>query len=245
MSYLENMVNNMIEQGLAEEKDFFNWIESQGWKGIPRMQSNLTTPIFQNKTLYKTMEELKKDYMSEKTTDTFLGDAGTLVLESLTPYLPYNVGAIKGVVRTNITAVSLESPFVFTNHYFGSREKIMTNLSDIRLILRPIGELTKEITIGDKTFTPIIELARIGTNGQTKIGITNSNFNQCFVGKGNGYKDSFFMYNPSTSSFYWQHSKGEYNIQNQYTLFQKLFEWHFDVFNLIQKGTAISVNDIT
>ena len=33
-------------------------------------------------------------------------------------------------------------------------------------------------------------------------------------------------------------------IQNQLQLFQKLYEWHFDIFGLIEKGEAIDINTL-
>jgi hypothetical protein len=35
------------------------------------------------------------------------------------------------------------------------------------------------------------------------------------------------------------------NISNQYEMFQKLFEWHFDLFRLIENNLAVNINTIT
>jgi hypothetical protein len=42
--------------------------------------------------------------------------------------------------------------------------------------------------------------------------------------------------------------KGNFNVEsvldNKFTIVQKLLEWHFDIYNLIEKGLAISIHDV-
>lgn len=64
-----------------------------------------------------------------------------LELKHLAPYLPYDIKIVHGVTRKNLTAVSLDSKFIFTTTYLGSRNKQMLLISDIKPILRPLSDL--------------------------------------------------------------------------------------------------------
>jgi hypothetical protein len=78
-----------------------------------------------------------------------------LTLEHLAPYLPYGVKIAHGLIIKDLTAVSLDSPFVFCTTYLSSRVKTMINISDIKPILRPLSDLTKEIEVDGEEFIPI------------------------------------------------------------------------------------------
>ncbi len=112
--------------------------------------------------------------------------------------------------------------------YFNKNDnaiKIMDGLSlmecivfnHYRPILRPLSDLTKEIEINNKKFIPTKEIDRIFNHELTE------NYPE--------YLPCAIMFNG--------------NIEVRYYLeFQKLFEWHFDVFGLIEKGLAIDINTI-
>jgi hypothetical protein len=108
---------------------------------------------------------------------------------------------------------------------------------EIRPILRPLSDLTKEIDHNGEKFVPIVELAKIATK-EKKCYITNANQGTCYV-DAEFNKKGFFIYSQNT--FMWQvGSKAEPQIVwNQISLFNKLFQWHFDVFSLIEKGLAV------
>lgn len=65
-------------------------------------------------------------------------------LKHLAPYLPYRLKAVKGVTRIEITSFSLELPHVYHTSYLGSRLRVVSKIEDIKPILRPLSDLTKE-----------------------------------------------------------------------------------------------------
>ena len=83
-------------------------------------------------------------------------------------------------------------------------------------ILRPLSDLTKEIEVDGEKFTP--------------------------------YEDDYLS--DAMSTYENLDILCEYNgdVSNDstipYTVMSLLFQWHFDVFGLIEKGLAINVNDL-
>jgi hypothetical protein len=127
-----------------------------------------------------------------------------LELKHLAGYLPYGLNCVKGIVRTKITAVSLDSKFLFVNRYLGSREKDMISIEDIKPILRPLSDLTKEIDVNGDKFVP----STLGLNLPLENLIS------------------------------------EEILKLKYNTVQKLLEWHFDIYGLIEKGLAIDINTL-
>lgn len=101
----------------------------------------------------------------------------------------------------------------------------------IKPVLYPLEYLTKEIEHDGKMITPIVELAKIGT-GEKECGVTNGNLGTCYVNAKNE-KKGFFIYHPK-GYFIWQVGKNAEPliVKNQLELFQKLLEWHFNIFQL-------------
>ncbi|MGJ1432867.1 hypothetical protein ACR79M_14930 [Sphingobacterium spiritivorum] len=171
-----------------------------------------------------------------------------LKLEHLAPYLAYglklmyNDGSIRGLLHLDVSGVS----------------------SVFKPILRPLSDLTKEIEHTGERFIPIIYLYNI-SNGHN----FNKELNFEWVkswGAGN-----ILRVNKATTGEYIEFiyydlefrkeirlEKGSYRygmylphaicceskIENQYKLHRLLFEWHFDVFGLIEKGLAIDINTL-
>jgi len=112
---------------------------------------------------------------------------------------------------------------------------------DYKLILRPLSDLTKPCLEGGKI--PVVELAKM------------AKFNIGFKGdwKTNGFmpiaKNGDLTFLICQTLFYGtiEGDKKTHNnqIYNQLELLQKLFEWHFDVFDLISKREAIDINTIS
>lgn len=91
----------------------------------------------------------------------------------------------------------------------------------IKPILRPLSDLTKEIEVYGEKFLPVNEILRT--------------FNQSLNHLSTEYQIKAL-----------QKFNEEVTSQNlPYRYIQKLFEWHFDVFGLIEKGLAIDINEIT
>lgn len=105
------------------------------------------------------------------------------------------------------------------------------NKCKISLHLWDLSYLTKEIEHEWKKITPIVELAKLGT-GEQECGVTNGNLGTCYVNAKNE-KKGFFIYHPE-GYFIWQVGKNAEPmiVKNQLKLFQKLLEWHFNIFSL-------------
>lgn len=116
-------------------------------------------------------------------------------------------------------------------------------------ILRPFSDLTKEIEINGEKFIPIVELAKICDESfqHDKDVKTKGKIHGCKYLDKNDIVN-VLAYHEDIMTF-GLHSNGSLGKQfhvapNQYTMFQKLFEWHFDVFGLIEKGLAIDINSL-
>ncbi|WON94737.1 hypothetical protein [Sphingobacterium sp. UGAL515B_05] len=84
--------------------------------------------------------------------------APVLTLEHIAPYLPYGIRVKVGKTERNLTAVSLDSTFVFVSAWKGSREKEMVSIEEIKPILRPLSDLTKVIEHNGERFVPVVNL---------------------------------------------------------------------------------------
>ena len=120
------------------------------------------------------------------------------------------------------------------------------------LILRPLSDLVKEIEVNGERFVPMHELFRIAFD---RLGILKAKYKRCK--KNNSYTifateaTNMMTINEFTywgndklfSSIRYEHNNNA-NISNTFEMYQKLFEWHFDVFGLIEKGLALDINTI-
>jgi hypothetical protein len=133
-----------------------------------------------------------------------------LTLEHLSAYLPYGLKAKMSLCfdqQTIVEIVGLSFEFV---ELTGIRKTVSEHfeLSDIKPILRPLSDLTKEIEHNEEKFVP--------------MDVLYDDFRET----------DLLHFNPK-------------NMFNQsYNLVQKLLEWHFDVFGLIDKGLAVSIHDV-
>lgn len=146
-----------------------------------------------------------------------------LELKHLAPYLPYGLKAVKGVTRVEITAVSIELPHVYHTSYLGSRLRVVSKIEEIKLILRPLSDLTKEIEHNGEKFVPIDFInCEFACNVPNKIEWNQSVRN----------KNLHFVLSEWISP------------KDLYGLFELLFKWNFDIFGLIEKGLAIDINTL-
>lgn len=142
----------------------------------------------------------------------------------------------------------------------------LSNAGCFKPILRPISDLTKEIEVNGEKFVPIIALYRL-SNEYNYNNELDYEFIDSWGAKGNilkvfsnREKDEYieFIYCGGSFRKDARYSKGSYHfgmylphaircdrrIYNQHKLHQKLLEWHFDVFGLIEQGLAIDINTI-
>lgn len=66
-----------------------------------------------------------------------------LTIKEIVPYLPYGLKVLLGKNKRDLTAISLDSPFVFVTDYVGSREKQMAGIENVKPILRPLSDYKK------------------------------------------------------------------------------------------------------
>jgi len=128
-------------------------------------------------------------------------------------------------------------------------------------ILRPLSDLITTINHQGAAFCPIIELARINdpnlpknvsaetekwskVNSSFETAQHNANFEvdydngRCLFQFSYWEKSQRFLLRDMTNSL----PKG---VGRQLEMFNKLFEWKFDVFNLIDQNLAIDVNSLS
>jgi len=65
-----------------------------------------------------------------------------LELKHLAPYLPYSVKVFLGNTERDLTAVSIDSKFIFVTQWTGSREKQMVYIENVKPILKSLSECT-------------------------------------------------------------------------------------------------------
>ncbi|WP_407489185.1 hypothetical protein [Elizabethkingia anophelis] len=187
-----------------------------------------------------------------------------LGLKDLAPYLPYGLSC-------HAMGESIEGkPILFTlmglsddllNHKHaelwagenedGTTEDIITMaLDDTFPLLRPMSDLTEEITHGDETFVPMEKLAQIAFERLDTFHIHSDI--EIITAYKTDEKEAYrtLKYDADNKSFVV--SVLDENLfrirnlatKNQYDLFQKLCEWHIDFQGLIGRGVAINLHTI-
>lgn len=148
-----------------------------------------------------------------------------LKLKQLAPYLPYGlkcrfskdeIYTIVGLVNENVYLKELTYP---------------ADLFLCKPIFRPLSDLIKEIEHNGEKFVPLNKLSEVSIN----IDILNRN------------KDLYggFKFSLHESYIIGKTNKiGDVPCYNNYGIIQKLIEWHFDVFGLIESGLAIDINTL-
>lgn len=138
-----------------------------------------------------------------------------LTLEQLAPYFPYRLKGVKDGEKIEAVLLGI---YGTGGHSLTLCERINNHntvdydcqIDDFKPLLRPLSDLTKEITHNGETFVPIQNIA---------------------------------IYSPTDQGL-------PYLIEQIKTgfieviVFNKLIEWHFDVFGLIGKELAIDLNTI-
>lgn len=136
----------------------------------------------------------------------------------LIAYADYNLKVIVGNTERDLTAISLDSPFMFVTAWKGSREKQMVAIDNIKPILRPL-DLTKEIEVNGEKFVPHTSIENL-FDIEDFDGFLN-----------------YLVKREDDGNVY-------ISLQKQYQIIQKLHEWHFDTFGLIDAGLAIDINKV-
>jgi hypothetical protein len=118
-------------------------------------------------------------------------------------------------------------------------------IDEVDIYLRPLSDLTKEIEHNGEKFVPIVELAKIAypkVKPET-IHLSKSK-SHCFIDSYDKYSFGYCIPEASFICTYIPENRNCF-VNNQLQLFQKLYEWHFDIHGLIERGDAIDINTLT
>lgn len=113
--------------------------------------------------------------------------------------------------------------------------------------LRPLSHLTQEITHNGETFVPLVGLFNLRyAPGAYEI--------QCRKSDGHMHdievwwdkaktSQSLFYYNSNDMCFGLLERSVHQRLPYQFQMFQKLHEWHFDLYGLIESGLALELTN--
>jgi hypothetical protein len=138
-----------------------------------------------------------------------------LELKHLAAYLPFGLKIMYFGKQRKMNAGNGSS-----KNWIGITATIQRQGENCKPILRPLSDLTKEIEVGGERFVPIKEFMIL--------------YGGCTTEKGKPIFESDFITNIMYS----------YYGSLSYGVIEKLFEWHFDVFGLIEQGLAININTL-
>jgi len=184
-----------------------------------------------------------------------------LELKYLANYLPYGlkVKSKSAVWDLRTLTLSMVGSLERTNKRHIYHESWLIEDTNFKPILRPLSDLTKEIEHNGEKFVPLVELFKISKGNYQQeikyhsvmsthqIQIEMLGFRNYFFGLYESDRDVRIengLYFDCYSTDLIMDNRFEEKILCQYSLFEKLFEWHFDVFGLIEKGLAIDKNTI-
>lgn len=189
-----------------------------------------------------------------------------LELKHLAPYLPYG---LKAVIRLKedsglpIDEEGIVTVSCFEVAYLGSE------YDEFKPTLRPLLDLVNEIEVNGEKFIPLKKLHEldeinffnygkdytlnfvdkvISINHNVYKSLQRDDFTIKYLVETSNVGDLVYSltYSPDLRRFAKTNEtyKTPLGIGYQLDLFNKLFEWHFDVFGLIEKGLAIDLNNL-
>lgn len=142
-----------------------------------------------------------------------------LQLKHLAPYLAYGLELYLPIDEIKIGVLE----FITDREYFTNMPHDLIN---IKPILRPLSDLTKEIEVDGEKFKDFASLLESITKTKWVY-----------------FKDEEELHNLTYSQ---DNNGNQYDsgLDLPYYIVQKLFEWHFDVYGLIEAGLAIDMNSL-
>lgn len=162
-----------------------------------------------------------------------------LELKHIAPYLPYRLKC-KVTDRGKIVISDLNAAYSDNSYAFMNIVESEKGFDEIKPILRPLSDLTKEIEVNGERFVPIEVLLKLNNKTWFDKHDSKSKYSLILSESNYGRSKAFVKY----------HAPIEINIihdfilHESFTLVQKLHEWHFDVFGLIDSGLAIDINTL-
>lgn len=169
----------------------------------------------------------------------------TLELKDICGYLPYGLKFLSDYFSTphEIVSIDLTDNTADFSNNCGYTNK---SLGEVKPILRPMSDLTKEITHRGEKFVPLVELAKIAL----RDAIAKRYYNDVdFVIKNDyveihGHYKFRYTHRGSFEMCRTISDFDELTCLHQCEIFDKLNEWMFDYRGLISAGLAIDVNTL-
>lgn len=144
-----------------------------------------------------------------------------LELKHLAPYLPYNLTCLLTEFNDDCFVIGASEDYVYTDSSFDE-----LYYTEIKPILRPLSDLTREIEIDGCKFIPNNLLnERFRHSSKDLTPYQYAHYNLELEVQTENYSQTLDLY-------------------DGYLIVNQLFEWHFDIFSLIDKGLAISYSDV-
>lgn len=144
-----------------------------------------------------------------------------LELKHIVGYLPYDLNFQHKFVKakhkgeTNLRLwQSKLEPLKLTDLFYKTGKTF-----DFNLLLRPLSDLTKEIEVNGEKIFPIKWLKQNYTDHKLKLE------GNCII-----LSDSYSLEQDILAA--------------PFAIIEKLYEWHFDIHGLIEKGLAIDINTL-
>ena len=127
-------------------------------------------------------------------------------------------GELLGIKKNLNKIITRVGSFGISNQSKIVRKRFIDSHITFKPILRPLSDLTKEIKINGEKFVPI-----------TTIELEVEQWCDAYQ----EWMDAYIDYPRQLKV-----------MQAPYEIIEKLFEWHFDVFGLIDEGLAIDINTL-
>lgn len=192
-----------------------------------------------------------------------------LTLNHIAPYLPYNLSVYDTMAR-RMVALDLSTQSYTTKHI--GIIPILEVENIFKPVLRPLSDLVEEIEFDGNKFIPLKHLFELYETNQfssekhiqrdiKNIGVDIISCKHMKYKYSNKedfiLKYAFDTTNMGTLVYSFTYDDGLHRfavrnethekplgVAHQLEMFQKLFEWKFDLFELIKNGLAIDINTI-
>lgn len=121
----------------------------------------------------------------------------------------------------------------------------------IKPILRPLSDLIKEIEVSREKFVPLLKIAeslgikysKYKINGNSIDFVLDTSYKRPNTKTKEPRKTRFWFNNYKAGTFAFTGCIAMIYL-NQIEAIEKLYEWHFDIHGLIEKGLAIDINTL-
>jgi len=142
-----------------------------------------------------------------------------LEIKHIAPYLPYQLKIRSFRYNDDLFIEDIFISGEFLDYLFENSHSRINSPNYYKPILRPLFNLTKEIEVNGEKFIPIVMIKAFG---ELKKGLTENDSNML----------GYFIQTWGDKS------------KIPYWAMELLFEWNFDIFNLIENDLAIDINKI-